>query len=59
MVPGRGSAPVGRYLVIDRWASAAAYVAFLSTQGEEYERRNRAASALYSSESVIGRYEVP
>lgn len=45
-----------RYLVIDRWASAEAYLAFLETHRFEYDGRSRASLALYRRESVIGRF---
>lgn len=48
----------GRYLVIDRWRSAADYDAFLLAHVDEYRRRNRAAAALYRSEQVVGRFDV-
>jgi heme-degrading monooxygenase HmoA len=50
-------APAGRYVVIDRWRSEAAYEAFLSAHADEYRRRNAAAGRLYLSERVLGRFE--
>ena len=46
-----------RYLVIDRWASADAYEAFLEANRAEYDRRSRATEAVYRSESVVGRFQ--
>jgi heme-degrading monooxygenase HmoA len=46
-----------RYLVIDRWRSAAAYDAFIGAHASEYRRRNDAAASLYRSEEVVGRFE--
>jgi heme-degrading monooxygenase HmoA len=46
-----------RYLVIDRWRSAAAYHVFLGAHSDEYRRRNEAAASLYVSEAVLGRFE--
>ena len=46
----------GRYLLIDRWASEAAYEAFLDAHGEEYRRRSDEAERLYLSEEPLGRY---
>jgi heme-degrading monooxygenase HmoA len=46
-----------RYLVIDRWRSAAAYYAFLAIHADEYRRRNEAAASLYRAEEVLGRFE--
>jgi heme-degrading monooxygenase HmoA len=47
----------GRYLVIDRWRSEAAYEAFLSAHADEYRRRSAAAERLYLSERALGRYQ--
>jgi heme-degrading monooxygenase HmoA len=46
-----------RYLVIDRWRSAASYSAFLREHEEDYRRRSRAAEVLYRTETMIGRFE--
>ena len=46
-----------RYLVIDRWRSAAAYDAFVGTHSDEYRRRNDAAAALYRHEEFLGRFQ--
>jgi heme-degrading monooxygenase HmoA len=46
----------GRYLVIDRWSSEAAYDAFLDAHGDEYRRRSDEAERLYLSEEPLGRY---
>ena len=52
------SAPGGdRYLVIDRWRSAADYERFLRENEAEYARRGTAAERLYRVETVIGRYD--
>jgi heme-degrading monooxygenase HmoA len=45
------------YLVIDRWASEAAYDAFLRAHDTEYRARNAAATPLYVDEQVLGRFE--
>ena len=47
-----------RYLVIDRWRSAAAYEGFLADHGDEYARRSRATERRYRGETVVGRFEV-
>jgi heme-degrading monooxygenase HmoA len=47
-----------RYVVIDRWRSAAAYEAFLAERGHEYARRSRDAERLYREETVIGRFDL-
>lgn len=46
----------GRYLLIDRWSSEAAYEAFLDAHGDEYRRRSDEAERLYVSEQPLGRY---
>jgi heme-degrading monooxygenase HmoA len=46
-----------RYLVIDRWASADAYAAFLAAHDAEYRARSAATAALYVRETPLGRYE--
>ena len=46
-----------RYLVIDRWRSAAAYDAFVGTHSDEYRRRNDAAAGLYRHEEFLGRFQ--
>jgi quinol monooxygenase YgiN len=45
-----------RYLVIDHWASPAAYAAFLERNRDEYDRRSRATGALYRRETFVGRF---
>ena len=47
----------GRYLLIDRWSSEAAYEAFLSAHADEYRRRSDEAERLYLSEQPLGRYD--
>ena len=47
----------GRYLVIDRWRSAADYDAFLSANADEYGSRNQAAMRLWLRERALGRFE--
>lgn len=47
-----------RYLVIDRWASAASYERFLRAQEAEYGRRNRDAQSLWLQETAVGRFAV-
>jgi heme-degrading monooxygenase HmoA len=46
----------GRYLLIDRWASEAAYEVFLRAHSAEYRRRSDEAERLYVSEQSLGRY---
>ncbi len=46
----------GRYLTIDRWASAAAYDAFRARFGAEYEALDRACEALTEHEASLGTY---
>lgn len=48
----------GRYLVIDRWRSAADYDAFLGANADEYGARNRGATRLWLRERALGRFEV-
>ena len=48
----------GRYLVIDRWRSAADYDAFLAAHADEYGSRNQAAERLWLRERVLGRFEI-
>jgi heme-degrading monooxygenase HmoA len=51
----RGEA--GRYLVVDRWTSDAAYSAFLAAHEDEYRARSRATEGLYRRETVLGRFD--
>jgi heme-degrading monooxygenase HmoA len=53
----RGDAEPLRYLVVDRWATAAAYRAFLAAHAEEYAERSRATERLYLRETPLGRFE--
>jgi len=46
-----------RYLVIDRWRSAAAYDAFVGRTPTSSGARHDAAAALYRHEKVLGRFE--
>ena len=46
-----------RYLVIDRWASAEAYNAFLSEHQAEYLRRSDEARVYYEQELRFGTFE--
>lgn len=47
----------GRYLVIDRWRSAAEYHAFLQARAEEYEALGRRVERLWRSERVVGAFD--
>jgi heme-degrading monooxygenase HmoA len=47
-------AEAGRYLVVDRWGSSAAYRAFRERHRGEYEQRSAETASLYASERVIG-----
>jgi hypothetical protein len=47
----------GRYLLIDRWSTRAAYEAFLAAHADEYARRNEAAKRLWADERDLGRFE--
>ena len=47
-----------RYLVLDRWRSAADYERFLADREEAYARRSHAAERLYRTETVIGVFDV-
>jgi heme-degrading monooxygenase HmoA len=47
----------GRYLVVDRWASANAYNAFVSEHREEYMRRVDETRFHYDSELRFGTFE--
>jgi heme-degrading monooxygenase HmoA len=47
----------GRYLVVDRWASAEAYNAFVSEHREEYMRRVDETRFHYDSELRFGTFE--
>jgi heme-degrading monooxygenase HmoA len=49
--------PDGRYLVIDRWRSAADYDGFLTANADEYAARSRAAVRLWRRERALGRFE--
>ena len=46
-----------RYLVIDRWRSAADYDAFLTANADDYGARNQAATRLWLRERALGRFE--
>jgi heme-degrading monooxygenase HmoA len=46
-----------RYLVIDRWESAAAYDAFVAANREEYMRRVDETVFLYQQELRLGTFE--
>jgi heme-degrading monooxygenase HmoA len=46
----------GRYLLLDRWTEEGRYCAFLAARREEYERRGRAAEALYAAEDRLGAF---
>jgi heme-degrading monooxygenase HmoA len=46
-----------RYVLLDRWRSAADYEAFLAAHGDEYRRRGDAAESLYRTERALGRFE--
>ena len=46
----------GEYLVIDRWASAAAYDRFRDEHAGEYAARSAQAERLYRSERALGRF---
>jgi heme-degrading monooxygenase HmoA len=55
----RGSdGAAARFVLIDRWRSAAAYDAFLDTHAVEYRRRNEDARRLYVRERTVGRFDV-
>src|SRR5438309_7572991 len=45
----------GRYLLADRWESAAAYDAFTTRFRDEYDRRSAQAASLYEAEMLVGR----
>jgi heme-degrading monooxygenase HmoA len=47
----------GRYLLIDRWSTRAAYEAFLAAHADEYARRNEAAKRLWADERDLGRFQ--
>jgi heme-degrading monooxygenase HmoA len=47
----------GRYLVIDRWESAAAYDAFAAANRDEYMRRVDDTAFLYQQELRFGTFE--
>jgi len=46
-----------RYLVVDRWDSAASYNAFATAQREEYVRRVDDTRFLYDQELRLGTFE--
>lgn len=46
----------GRYLTIDRWASAADYDAFLASRPARYADLDRRGDALTVAERLVGRY---
>jgi heme-degrading monooxygenase HmoA len=47
----------GRYLLVDRWTSDAAYIAFLAAHEDEYRSRSRATEGLYRRETALGRFD--
>jgi heme-degrading monooxygenase HmoA len=47
----------GRYLVVDRWESAAAYDAFVAANREEYMRRVDETAFLHQQELRFGTFE--
>jgi heme-degrading monooxygenase HmoA len=47
----------GRYLVIDRWASAEAYNTFVAEHEAEYVRRSDDAAVYYDQELRFGTFE--
>ncbi len=47
----------GRYLVLDRWASAEAYERFLERHRESYDRLSAETEALYERETLVGRFD--
>jgi heme-degrading monooxygenase HmoA len=47
----------GRYLVIDRWESAAAYDAFVAEHRDEYMRRVDGTAFHYQQELRLGTFE--
>ena len=47
----------GRYLVIDRWRSAADYDAFLSANADAYGSRTQATMRLWLRERALGGFE--
>jgi heme-degrading monooxygenase HmoA len=46
----------GRYLVVDRWDSAAAYHDFRERVEAEYERRSADSASLYNTERLVGEF---
>jgi heme-degrading monooxygenase HmoA len=48
----------GRYVVVDRWASAGAYNAFVSEHRDEYMRRVDDTRYHYDSELRLGTFEL-
>ena len=47
----------GRYLTIDRWASAAAFETFKARWKAEYEALDRRCASLTASETPLGTFE--
>ena len=61
-VPGtdlyRDAEREGRYLVVDRWRSAADQRAFLEARREEYDALGRRTEALWTAERRIGAFDL-
>jgi heme-degrading monooxygenase HmoA len=49
----------GRYLTVDRWASAQAYAAFRAAHGAAYEAVDGRCGALTVEERLVGRFGRP
>ena len=54
----RRSDDSGEYLVLDRWASRAAYEAFLARWGSDYRRLDHRLEELTEEETPLGAFEV-
>jgi heme-degrading monooxygenase HmoA len=54
----RRSDDSGEYLVLDRWASRAAYEAFLACWGSDYRRLDHRLEELTEEETPLGAFEV-
>ena len=54
----RDSARPGRFVTVDRWASGAAYEAFLAAAKPRYAQIDAQGDGLTSSERCLGRFEL-
>jgi heme-degrading monooxygenase HmoA len=58
LLRGIGAAPQARFVTIDRWASQAAYDAFLTAAEPRYAHIDARGDALTSAERCLGRFSI-